>query len=186
MKSLVWAFKLSPGTVNLPATESVREVEVMDLALREKGAAPRTLAALVAALDRLIPSPLVFRLFSEDGDALGFALNLKPSGGAIRGDSDLFRLFRADETDIPLPRGCATLESLLLRFAAAVAGMEVRERETLRDLDERHYRLQALRSALAELDAKIPKEIHLDRKYVLSKERQSIEREIRLCLKSNA
>ena len=28
MKSLVWAYKLSPATMNLAATESVREIEV--------------------------------------------------------------------------------------------------------------------------------------------------------------
>ena len=184
VKSLAWAFKLAPDTILLPATESVREIEVMDLALRRKGEAPRALASLVSALDRLIPSPLVFRLFSEDGDALGFALNLKPSGGALRGESDLFRLFRTDVAEVPLPQGCASLETLLLRFAAAVAGMAPRSGEGLRGLDERHYRLEALRAELAEAERKLAREDHLDRKYALAKETQRIGKEIRQCLNS--
>lgn len=179
VKSLAWSYKLAPATVGLPATESVREIEVMDLSLRRKGEAPRALAALVSALDRLIPNPLLFRLFSEDGDALGFALNLKPSGGALRGESDLFRLFRTDATDIPLPQGCASLETLLLRFAAAVAGMAPREGEGLRALDERHYRLEALRAGRGELDGKISRETQLDRKYALAKELQDVDRSMK-------
>lgn len=185
VKSLVWAFKLATATVALPATDNVKEIEVMDLVVKEGGAAPRALAALVSAIDRLIPNPLVFRLFSEDGDALGFALNLKPSGGALRGDSDIFRLFRTDATDVPLPQGCATLETLLLRFAASVAGMGARAGETLHGLDERHYRLEALRAELAEAERNLARENHLDRKYALAKETQRIEKEIRQCLNSN-
>ncbi len=185
VKSLVWAFKLAPATVGLPATDDVKEIEVMDLAVKEGGKAPRALAALVSALDRLIPNPLVFRLFSEDGDALGFALNLKPSGGALRGDSDIFRLFQTAETDVPLPQGCATLETLLLRFAASVAGMAPRAGEGLRGLDERHYQLETLRAELGEAERKLAREDHLDRKYALAKETQRIGKDIRQCLNSN-
>ena len=35
VKSLVWAFKLCPSTVQLAATESVKEIEVMDLTVKE-------------------------------------------------------------------------------------------------------------------------------------------------------
>jgi hypothetical protein len=36
IKSLVWAYKLSPETMQLAATDSVREIEVMDLAVKDK------------------------------------------------------------------------------------------------------------------------------------------------------
>lgn len=179
-KSLVWAYKLAPGTVNLPATSDVREIEVMDLSLKEKGQAPRALASLVSAIDKLVPNPLLFRLFDEDGKALGFAFNLKTSGGALHGDSDVFRLFRTKKTGIPLPKGAATLESLLLRFAAAVAGIPLREGETLPGLDARHYRLEALRARQADLGKKLADEVHLDRKYALAKQTYALERETAL------
>ena len=102
----------------------------------------------------------------------------EPSGGALRGDSDLFRLFRTDETDVPLPQGCATLESLLLRFAAAVAGMEPHERETLRGLEERHYRLESLRADREDLKRRISQEAHLERKYALAKQLQDVGQSI--------
>ena len=102
-------------------------------------------------------------------------MNLKPSGGALRGDSDIFRLLQTAETDVPLPQGCATLETLLLRFAASVAGVGARAGETLHGLDERHYRLEALRTERADLERKIARETQLDRKYALAKELQDVE-----------
>ena len=177
MKSLVWAYKLSPATMNLAATESVREIEVMDLTLKEKCSTLRTLATLITAIDRLIPSPLIFRVFGEDGEGCGVAFNLKASGGALYGTSDVFRLFRA-EGDVALPSGVVNLESFFKNLAASVAGMTVLLGETLKDLDARHYRAESLRADLAEIERKILKETQLDRKYALAKEKQRIQREL--------
>lgn len=81
IKSLVWAYKLSPETMQLAATDSVKEIEVMDLAVKDKCSGLRSLAAAVSALDKIIPSPLIFRVFDEEGRALKIAFNLKTSGG---------------------------------------------------------------------------------------------------------
>ncbi len=183
MKSLVWAYKLSPATMNLAATESVREIEVMDLTLKEKCSTLRTLATLISAIDRLIPSPIVFRVFDEDGEGRGVAFNLKASGGALYGTSDVFRLFRA-EGDVAIPSGVIDLESFFKNLAASVVGMTVVPDETLKDLDARHYRAESLRADLAEIERKLSKETQLDRKYVLAKEKQRIEQEIKQCQNS--
>ena len=180
MKSLVWAYKLSPATMNLAATESVREIEVMDLTLKEKCSTLRTLATLITAIDRLIPSPLIFRILDEDGEGRGVAFNLKASGGALYGTSDVFRLFRA-EGDVALPSGVVDLESFFKNLAVSVAGMTALPGETLKELDARHYRAESLRADLAEIERKLSKETQLDRKYALAKERRRIEGEVLLC-----
>ena len=177
MKSLTWAYKLSPATMNLAATESVREIEVMDLTLKEKCSTLRTLATLITAIDKLIPSPLIFRVFDEDGEGRGGAFNLKVSGGALYGTSDAFRLFRT-EGDVALPSGVVDLESFFKNLAASVAGMTALPGETLKDLDARHYRAESLRADRAEIERKISKEKQLERKYALAKEKQRIEREL--------
>ncbi len=177
MKSLVWAYKLSPATMNLAATESVREIEVMDLTLKEKCSTLRALATLITAIDRLIPSPLIFRILDEDGKGRGVAFNLKASGGALYGTSDVFRLFRT-EGDVALPSGVVDLESFFKNLAASTAGMAVLPDETLKELDIRHYRAESLHADLAEIERKISKETQLDRKYALAKEKQRIQREL--------
>ena len=121
---------------------------------------------------------VVLRVFDEEGRALKIAFNLKTSGGVAHGESEAFRLFHTDETDLPLPQGLTTLESFYKHFAAAVGGMTTSPDESLRGLDARHYRLESLNAHLAEIARKISKEKQLDRKYALVKEKQRIEREL--------
>ena len=94
------------------------------------------------------------------------------------GDSEVFRLFHTDETDLPLPQGLTTLESFYKHFAAAVGGMTTSPDESLRELEARRYRAESLRAGLADIEKKISRETQLDRKYALAKEKQRIEREL--------
>lgn len=181
MKSLVWAYKLSPDTMNLAATDSVREIEVMDLTIKEKCSTLRMLATLITAIDRLIPSPLIFRIFDEDGRGRGVAFNLKASGGALYGTSDVFRLFRT-EGDVALPSGVVDLESFVKNLAASTAGMTALPGETLYDFIARHYRLESLRSDLNDIEKKISRETQLHVKYQLSKDKQKLLKEIEKCM----
>ena len=112
------------------------------------------------------------------GRALKIAFNLKTSGGVAHGDSEVFRLFHTDETDLPLPQGLTTLESFYKHFAAAVGGMTTSPDESLRELEARRYRAESLRADLADIEKKISRETQLDRKYALAKEKQRIEREL--------
>ena len=178
IKSLVWAYKLSPSTMNLAATDAVKEIEVMDLSLKERCSTLRQKSALIAAIDRLIPNPLIFRLHDEEGRPSGIAFNIKVSGGGLLGTSDVFRLFHSP-ADFALSSGVTDLEAFLKVFAASVSGMATSPEETLRDFDARHYRMESLLADLADLERKLDRETQLDRKYALAKERQRVEHEIR-------
>lgn len=184
IKSLVWAYKLNPDTVQLAATEGIREIEVMDLTIKDKCSGARSLAAVISALDKIIPSPLIFRVFDEDGTPLKIAFNIKMSGGVPRGDSEVFRMFQS-AVDAELPKGLLNLETFYKNFAAAVGSMTTTADESLRDLDARHYRREALKADIDEIDRKLAKEIRLDVKYRLMKDRQQLEKEMLKCQNSN-
>lgn len=184
IKSLVWAYKLNPDTVQLAATEGIREIEVMDLTIKDKCSGARSLAAVISALDKIIPSPLIFRVFDEDGTPLKIAFNIKMSGGVPRGDSEVFRMFQS-AVDAELPKGSLNLETFYKNFAAAVGSMTTTADESLRDLDARHYRREALKADIDEIDRKLAKEIRLDVKYRLMKDRQQLEKEMLKCQNSN-
>lgn len=177
VKTLTWSYKLSPETMRLAPTEAVKEIEVMDLVLKERGAAARTMAALISALDGLIPSPLLFRVYDETGEALGLMFNLKASGGALHGTSEMFRLFKTVE-EVPSPVGVTSLESYFKALAVQCAGMTPRDGETLRDLEDRHYRLESLKAELKDHESKMAKERQPENKYRLAKERQRLQKEI--------
>lgn len=183
VKSVEWLYKLSPATMNLAATDAVKEIEVMRLILKPDADVWRTRAAVISALDAKIPSPLIFLLEDESGECLGVALNLKPSGGTVSGESQLFRLFHT-EKPLSLPVGVTTLESFFLHLAATVGGMALRPGETLRALNERHYRLQSLRDAEARLAKRIRNEKQLHIRFALAKERKALEQEIAQCQSS--
>lgn len=184
IKSLVWAYKLNPDTVQLAATEGIREIEVMDLTIKDKCSGARSLAAVISALDKIIPSPLIFRVFDEDGTPLKIAFNIKMSGGVPRGDSEVFRMFQT-AVDAELPKGSLNLETFYKNFAAAVGGMTTTADESLRDLEVRHYHREALKADIDEIDGKLAKEIRLDVKYRLMKDRQQLEKEMLKCQNSN-
>ena len=182
IKALTWSYKLSPETMQLAPTDSVKEIEVLDLVLKEKCSTSRAMAALISAIDGLIPSPLLFRVHSEVGNHLGLMFNLKASGGALHGTSDVFRLFKSEE-DIPLPTGVTSLESFVKAIAAACAGMAQRPDESLRGLEERHYQLESLKADRQDVEKKLAKEKQLDAKYQLAKDQKKLEKEIEKCLK---
>ena len=177
VKTLTWSYKLSPETMQLAPTEAVKEIEVMDLVLKERGTAARTMAALISAIDGLIPSPLLFRVYDETGDELGLMFNLKASGGALHGTSEVFRLFKTVE-EVSSPVGVTSLESYLKALAVPCAGMTPRDGETLRDLEDRHYRLESLRADFQEVENKLAKARQPEIKYRLAKERQRLQKEI--------
>ena len=185
IKAVEWAYKLAPSTLNLAATETIKEVTVLRITLREGVDSWRQRAVVFSALDAAIRSPLIFLVFDECGDALGVALNLKASSGTLSGDSRLFRLFYT-ENEVTLPSGVTTLESFYLHLAASIGGLSLRPGETLRALNERHYRLQSLRDTSDKLAKRIRNEQQLNLRFELAKERKALEQEIALCQSSNA
>ncbi len=61
VERIVWAFKLAPETVNLPATPQVPEIQVLRMDTRRADLAEDVLRAI----DRAIPFPLIFELRHE-------------------------------------------------------------------------------------------------------------------------
>lgn len=100
----------------------------------------------------------------------------------MTGTSEVFRVFRSDE-DVKLPTGVVNLESFYKNFAATVSGMMTKPTESVRELEERHYKVESLRADLGEVERKLAKESQFDRKYELSKEKQRIQKEIESCLR---
>jgi len=58
VEEIVWRYKLSPETINLPASAEVKEIQVFSIALRT----PQLKEDILRTLDRAIPSLLFFEL----------------------------------------------------------------------------------------------------------------------------
>jgi len=68
---IVWKYKLSPETINLPARHGVFEIQVFDLSLKTLDLHP----SVLRTIDRAIPFPILFQL--PHGDRIRFAASWK-------------------------------------------------------------------------------------------------------------
>ena len=59
VEKIVWAFKLAPETLNLPATKSIKEIQVFDIYLKQEDLHDD----ILRAIDKTIRHPIVYRLF---------------------------------------------------------------------------------------------------------------------------
>ena len=68
---ILWKYKLSPETINLPARNGINEIQIFEIALKT----PNVDAAVLQVIDKAIPFPLVFQL-KYDGQ-IHFAASYK-------------------------------------------------------------------------------------------------------------
>ncbi len=58
VEKITWAYKLSPTTINLPASKTVQEIQIFTIDLRTGELSPDVLTTI----DKTIPSPILFEL----------------------------------------------------------------------------------------------------------------------------
>lgn len=62
VEKIIWAYKLSPATINLPASEGVQEIQVFTVSLRTGELSQD----ILYTIDKAIPSPILFKLKYRD------------------------------------------------------------------------------------------------------------------------
>lgn len=62
VKKIVWEYKLANETINLSHSESVQEIQIFHIELKEKGLK----TDILECIDRTIPSPIIYELYYED------------------------------------------------------------------------------------------------------------------------
>jgi uncharacterized small protein (DUF1192 family) len=95
VEQISWAYKLAPETVNLPATETVTEIQVFRIALKgtelDRG--------VLKAIDRAIPFPLIFELIQGTRIKVAAAYKQNSRSQKSEGDSSRWRIGNYFETD---------------------------------------------------------------------------------------
>ena len=61
IQQIVWAYKLSPETINLSATKSLLEIQVFNIHLKE----PDLNEGVLLSIDKAIPHPIIFQLIHD-------------------------------------------------------------------------------------------------------------------------
>lgn len=172
---ITWAYKLAEATIHLPDNESVPEIQVFRIDAKDSDVSEHVLAAI----DKAIPSPIIFELVREtSGDEqIRMTAAHKQQGSHPPKMSQYFSTdwIAADVERQPLPTAInlSTLYAVLLEPLTEV---EVRPGEAMSEVADRLKEVGKLEREITALRRKIKNEKQLNRKIELRrtlKERQA-------------
>jgi len=176
LSEIVWAHKLSPETLRLPATPSVSEIQVFDLHLKGESLDDDVLQTI----DRAIPYPVLYRLLYEKGVAWCAAYK-RPS----EADASLwvvgsrFRTSAASPSHSypPLPTAL-DLGQLYAALFAPLLPLAPHSGESLAHHIERCEAFTRLRRQIDQLTARLHRERQFNRKVELNRELKPLQAEL--------
>lgn len=176
VEQVVWAFKLAPETVNLPAGPGVPEIELFQITLKT----PRLDDAVLRCIDRAIPFPLLFELRFQ-GRSQAVAAYKRPSeaNAAQWVLGDYFTTPWQDDTlprsELPLALDLSGLYHELLRAHLPLAA---RAGENLREQLERVTLLRSMEASAHVLAARLARERQFNRKVELNARLRTIRHQL--------
>jgi hypothetical protein len=153
---ILWKYKLSPETTNLPARHGITEIEVFEIALRT----PELDEAVLQAMDRAIPFPLLFQF--TYGDHIRFAASYKRPNDADSSKWVIEASFQTEPQPLaaerpPLPVAL-DLAGLYEQIVRRHIPLPQRKGESLRDLVTRYVSIQTKTRESQALEARLKKE----------------------------
>lgn len=165
VESILWVCKLAPGTVNVPASPGVPEIQVFQIRARQSDVPARTLELI----DRAIPLPVVFEVLAPDGDSVRYAAALQ-SGPETAPRHTAF--FSTDwlpvETErSPLPASAGRLGDLYVRLLAPLLPVDPLPGENAETLAARATEYQQADREVAALTQKMRAEKQFKRRVEL-------------------
>ena len=162
VEQIVWAFKLAPETIHLPARPGVPEIQVFNLQLKT----PELHRDVLRCIDGAIPFPILFELAFEGRTQVVAAYKRPNESDASRWVlSDYFATdwlpVDCQRTAMPVALHMGGLyEQLLHRLIP----LSVRPQETLADLVARVEQAQAKQRELDKTTERLAKEKQFNRK----------------------
>lgn len=162
VEQIVWAFKLAPETIHLPARPGAPEIQVFSIQLKT----PELHRDVLRCIDGAIPFPIVFELAFEDRTQVIAAYKRLNESDANRWViSDYFATdwlpAGSQRTTMPVALHLGGLyEQLLHRLIP----LSVRPQETLTELVARVEQVQAKQRDMDKTAARLAKEKQFNRK----------------------
>src|SRR5262245_38083773 len=173
---IVWKYKLSPETINLPARNGINEIQVFEIALKT----PELEEAVLQSMDKAIPFPLLFQVLH--GEQIRFFASYKRPSDA---DSSKWVIEASFQTE-PQP---VNAERPSLPVAVDLAGLyeqivrrhiplPPRTGEGIREHVARFNAIAAKEKERGQLEARFDKENQFNRKVELNAALRSLSQEL--------
>jgi hypothetical protein len=176
VEEILWKYKLSPETVNLPARNGINEIEVFEIALKM----PNLDTAVLEAIDKAIPFPVVFQL-SHDAH-IRFAASYKRPSEADASKWVIEARFQtvpqplhAERPPLPVALDLASLYEQIVRRHIPLSP---RAGEGIAEHVDRFNMLEAKRKTQQQLEARLAKEKQFNRRVELSSQLRALTAEL--------
>lgn len=176
IEKITWAYKLSPATINLPASNSVQEIQVFSISLRTGELSPDVLHTI----DKAIPSPILFELKYDSKTK--YAASYKRPSEADKSkwlvSSYFLSGWMTDDSpasELPLVLNMGVLyQSFLTRLSP----LPFRQGEKLDDFVARVDLLRVKERESEKLESRIKKEKQFNRRVELNRILNALKQEI--------
>lgn len=173
---IIWKYKLAPETINLPPRNGIHEIQVFELALRT----PQLDPAVLLAIDKAIPFPLVFQLTHEG--QIRFAAAYKRPSEADAAKWVIESSFQtepqplaAERPPLPVALDLAGLYEQIVRRHIPLAP---RAGESIADHVARYNALLAKQRAQRQLESRFAQEKQFNRKVELNAQLRELNAEL--------
>jgi hypothetical protein len=176
VQEIVWAYKLSPETINLRARDGYHEIQIFDVRLKG-GEVDGT---VLAAIDRAIPYPIIFRIHADAQFKLNAAYKRPAADGSkkwvteARFETDWIP---SDTPSQPLPVAL-DIRALYEQMLVPVVGQRPRKGESMPRMIQRIEQIRQNERDLAALRSRIRKERQFNRKTEINAQIRENEAEL--------
>lgn len=176
VSSIVWQYKLSPETTNLPARAGVPEIQVFTIALKRDALNED----VVRCIDKAISFPIVYEVTFEDR-IKEMAAYKRPSEADsakwVVGDYFETDWQSADTERLPLPVSL-DLAGLYEQLLRGLMPLPARNGESLKAHAERLATIRSKQRECDKLEARVNREKQFNRKVELNAELRTIKNEL--------
>lgn len=174
---ILWKYKLSPETINLPPRNGINEIQVFEIVLKT----PEIDSEVLQAIDKAIPFPLVIQL-TYDGE-VRFAACYKRPSGANASKWVTEAIFQtgpqpaaAERPSLPVALDLAGLYDHIVRCHIP---LPPRSGEGITEHVGRFNAIQAKTKARRQLEAQLRQEKQFNRKVELNAALRSLTQELK-------
>lgn len=179
IQQIVWAYKLSPETINLSATKSLLEIQVFNIHLKEPGLNE----SVLLSIDKAIPHPIIFQLIYDqqlkviatykrpnESDETKWVVDQYYSSGWISLQEQL-------QLRKPLPMAL-NLSGLYEQILKELIPIEAKDGENIREQSARLKEITQKQAEIKKLEADIAKEKQFNRKVEMNAQLKILQKQL--------
>jgi len=176
---IIWQYKLAPETTNLSATTAVPEIQVFDIRLKGR----EIDEALLKAIDKAIPFPIIFQLYQDDRVKVKAAYKCPSDADKAKWVTEAYvesewMPATGKRTSLPVALDLEKLYEQILKSLIPKSLPTLEKQSSMKEQMELIEAIKAKERAYDKLKAKRDKEKQFNRKAELNAKLKKLKREL--------